>query len=135
MTALNHSFIRMVSIFFKDGQNYALASLLYYTAGTFWGQKKFEDLLYLYQRASRHKTILNVDLLVDHAKTLIGKELSEYLYPLSQKMESCIKDILKPDNDTDIVFIVLLSLINRLEEIVEDRYIIVHDTSNKLKNY
>jgi len=121
--------------FFKDGQNYALASLLYYTAGTLWGQKQFEDLLYLYQRASKNKTILNIDLLADHAKKLVGKELSEFLYPLSQKMESCTKDILKPDNDTDIVLIVLLSLVNRLEEVIDDPYIIIHDTSRKLKHY
>jgi hypothetical protein len=121
--------------FFKDGQNYALASLLYYTAGTFWGKKQFDDLLYLYQRASKSKTILNIDLLTDHAKSLIGKELSEFLFPLSRKMESCFKDILKPNNDTDVVLIVILSLINRLEEIINTGYIIVHDTSNKLEIY
>jgi len=121
--------------FFKDGHNYALASLLYYTAGTLWGKKQFEDLLYLYQRASKNKSILNIHLLTDHAKSLIGKELSEFLLPLSRKVESCTKDILKPDNDTDIVFIVILSLVNRLEEIIDREYMIVHDTSNKLKTY
>jgi hypothetical protein len=121
--------------FFKDGHNYALASLLYYTAGTLWEKKQFEDLLFYYQRASKSKTTLNINLLADHAKSLIGKELSEFLLPLSQKVESCIKDILKPDNDTDIVLPVILSLINRLEEIVDNEYIIIHDTSNKLKIY
>ena len=121
--------------FFKDGQNYALASLLYYTAGTLWGKKQFEDLLFFYQRASKSKTIININLLTDHAKSLIGKELSEFLFPLSRKVESCIKDILKPDNDTDIVLPVILSLINRLEEIIDSKYMIIHDTSNKLKIY
>ena len=113
----------------------SLASLLYYTAGTLWGKKQFDDLLYLYQRASKSKTILNIQLLTGHAKSLIGKELSEFLLPLSRKVESCTKDILNPDNDTDIVFIVILSLVNRLEEIIDREYMIVHDTSNKLKRY
>ena len=121
--------------FFKDGHNSALASLLYYTAGTLWGKKQFDDLLYLYQRASKSKTILNIQLLTGHAKSLIGKELSEFLLPLSRKVESCTKDILNPDNDTDIVFIVILSLVNRLEEVIDREYMIVHDTSNKLKRY
>ncbi len=121
--------------FFKDGNNYALASLLYYTAPTLWGKKKFGDLLYYYQRASKNKSILNVNFLTNHAKSLIGKDLSEYLLPLSRNINSCTKDIFKPENDTDIVYIVVLSLITRLEETINGKYEIVHDTSKKLKTY
>ena len=121
--------------FFQDGQNYALASLLYHIGGTLWGAEQFEDLLYLYQRASRNKTELNVSLLIDRANSLIGKQLSEFLVPLASGDISCIHDITRSNSDTDIVLIVVLSLINYLEKIVYGEYIIIHDTSDKLTKY
>lgn len=121
--------------FFKDGQNYALASLLYYTTGTFWGKNQFENLLYCYQRASKNKTLFNINFLVDQAKLLIGNELSEILIPLSTNEDCCLSGILKRDNTTDIVDVVILSLISHLEKFIDEKYEIIHDTSLKLLSY
>jgi len=121
--------------FFKDGNDYALASLLYYAAERFWGKEQFDNLLYYYQRASKMKTIFNIDLLTDHAKSLIGNELSEILIPLSLKDDCCTRDVLNEENNTDIVFIVVLSLISHLEKYIDNQYLIIHDTSRKLQTY
>ena len=69
--------------FYKDGQNYALASLMYYTAPTFWGKDEFERILYYFQRASKTKLDVNVQILIEKAKItprkgIIRKPYSSY---------------------------------------------------------
>jgi len=79
--------------FYADGQNYAIASLLYYTAPIYWGEKNFLELLYIFQHANKTKSEVAINTLIEKAKSLIGKELYEFLLPLCIEYHSCIKEI------------------------------------------
>jgi len=121
--------------FFENGQNYALASLMYYTASTFWGEEELENLLYLYQRASKTKLDVNVQALIEKAKSLKGRKLSENLIPLIIEDRSCIRELKHSHTNTDAALIVLLSLINHIEKHLDQEYTIVHDKSKNLLTY
>lgn len=121
--------------FYENGQNYSLASLLYYTAPTFWGAKNYEEILFLFQRAEKSKTTVAVQALLEKAKSLQGKELAENLIPLAMESPECIKEIKNPRSNTDATFVVLLSLISHIEKHVTSEYEIIHDTSNNLRRY
>ena len=121
--------------FYADGQNYSLASLLYYTAPTFWGAENFEELLLLFQRVQKSKSAVAVQTLLEKAKSLMGQELSENLLPLVMEYPACIEEIRNPKSNTDAAFVVLLSLISHIEKYVDSEYEVVHDTSNNLRRY
>lgn len=121
--------------FYKDGHNYSLASLIYYTAPTFWGESGYEDILYLFQQAQKNKSDVAIQSLIEKAKSLKNRELSENLIPLSIEYDSCIKEIKTPKSNTDAALIVLLSLITHIEKYVPAEYNIVHDTSDNLRKY
>ena len=121
--------------FYEDGQNYSLASLLYYTAPTFWGKENYETLLFLFQRALKTKLDVNINVLIEKARSLKGRELSENLLPLAIEYNDCIREIKNPQTNTDAAFIVLLSLISHIEKYVNCEYTIVHDTSKNLSIY
>lgn len=121
--------------FYQDGHNYSLASLLYYTAPTFWGAVNFEELLYLFQQAERSKSDVALLTLIEKAKSLMGRELAENLYPLSIEHQACVNEIKNPKSNTDAAFVVLLSLISHIEKHVSSEYEIVHDTSKNLHRY
>jgi len=121
--------------FYEDGQNYSLASLIYYTAPTFWGKDNYETLLFLFQRALKTKLDVNVQALIEKARSLRGRELSENLLPLAMEHCDCIREIKNPSTNTDAAVIVLLSLISHIEKYVNCEYTIVHDTSKNLSNY
>jgi len=121
--------------FYEDGQNYSAASLIYKTAPTFWGEENFNELLWLFQRAERTKSDIAINALVEKTKVLGRIEFEEFLGPLSMGYPSCIESIKNPKVNTDVSFIVLLSLISYVEKHENDDYEIVHDTSNNLKKY
>ena len=121
--------------FYEDGQNYSAASLIYKTAPTFWGEGNFNELLWLFQHAEKTKSDIAVNALVEKAKTLKRIEFEEFLGPLSMEYESCIESIKNPKVNTDATFVVLLSLISHIEKYEDEKYEIVHDTSNNLKKY
>lgn len=121
--------------FYEDGQNYALASLLYYTAPTFWGEENFENFILLFQRAMKTKSDLSINVLVEKARSLSGKDLSENLLPLAMEYYDCIQEIKNLQTNTDAAYIVLLSLISHIEKYVNCEYTIVHDTSKNLLKY
>lgn len=121
--------------FYEDGQNYALASLLYYTAPTFWGEENFNNLLHSFQEAKKHRTTETVTKLIKQAKSLKGKKLSENILPLSAGYQSCLDEFSESSPDTDAAFIVLFSLISHLEKHIKTKYKIIHDRSNKLNKY
>jgi len=121
--------------FYENGQNYALASLLYYLAPTFWRKEEFESLLYYFQRASKTKLDLNIQILIEKAKAFQGKELSEHIYPLIIEDKDCINELKSPNFNTDVSFVVLLSLISYFEKHIEEDYQIIHDTSKNLLSY
>jgi len=121
--------------FYKDGQNYSLASLLHYTAPVHWGQENFDELLYLFQRAMRSKSHVAIQALVEKAKSLRGRELSENLLPLAMEAPECIREITTSPTNTDAAYIVIMSLISHIEKFVEQPYEIIHDRSENLLQY
>ncbi len=121
--------------FYEAGHNYSLASLIYYTAPNFWGAENYQELLYLFQHAVRMKSNVAVQALIEKARSLKGNELSEHLHPLSLGYRGCINEITNPKSTTDAAFVVLLSLISRIEKYTASEYEIVHDTSDNLRKY
>ena len=121
--------------FYEDGQNYSLASLLYYTAPTFWGEENFLELLYIFQHATKTKSDVAINILIEKAKALTGNELYEYLLPLCIRYHSCIEEIKNPSSNTDAAFVELFSLISHIEKYVNQEYRIIHDKSENLNKY
>jgi len=121
--------------FYRDGHNYGLASLLYWTAPALWGSGNFEDVLRLFQHTQRTKTDLAIQALVQKARSLRGRELSEHLTPLATEWTSCLEEIRHPKTGTDAALVVLLALIAQIEKFVTQPYQIVHDTSDNLRQY
>lgn len=121
--------------FHENGQHYGLASLLHYTAPSFWGAKNFKEILYLFQRAQRTKSDVAVQALIEKAKSLLGRELSENLMPLAMEHESCIKELKHPKTSTDAALVVLFALVSQIEKYVTRPYEVVHDTSENLNRY
>lgn len=121
--------------FYQDGYNYALASLLYYTAPRFWEKKNFDEILYLFQRALRSKSDVPIQALTQKAKSLQGRELSENLLPLAMEDSACIREIKTSRINTDAAYVVILSLISHIEKFVHEPYEIVHDQSDNLRQY
>ncbi len=68
--------------FCKDGQNYALASLLHTVGPALLGKAAFDDLLTAFQSAVKEKTPQALEALVNAARTLIWHELPEALGPI-----------------------------------------------------
>jgi hypothetical protein len=121
--------------FYQDGHNYGLASLLYYTAPNFWGKKNFDEILLLFQQAQRAKSDVAIQALIQKAKSLRGRELSENLLPLAMEDAACIREIKTSPLNTDAAFVVILSLISHIEKFVHETYEIVHDRSDNLRQY
>ena len=122
--------------FYENGQNYALASLLYYAGSTLWGEKEFYNLLYFYQRASKTKLDLNIEVLVDHAKTLFSRrEMPEVLGPIANRHRTCIEELKANEHSTDITYILVFGLVSHLEKYIKGPYKVLHDTSKALTNY
>ena len=122
--------------FFENGQNYALASLLYYTGSTLWGENDFYNLLYFYQRASKTKLDLNIEVLLDHAKSLFRRgELPEVLGPIANRHRKCIDELKTDEHGTDITNVLVFGLVSHLEKYIQYPYKVIHDTSKALTNY
>lgn len=122
--------------YYKGGHNLALASMLYYCAPAFWGQKEFDELLYYYQRTAMKGLDLNVNILVEHAKSIVlkGQECSEYLMPLANRNSEIIDSLSISTHKNDISWPILFGLIGRLEDDMSD-YMIKHDNTENMKNY
>lgn len=121
--------------FYKDGQNYALASLLYTVGPTLLGQAAFERLLFAFQRAVKDKTPEALHALVMAARTLNWRELPEALGPLALASPECLSAIATPGVSTDAAMVVLQSLITRMEVMAEGPYRVDHDQSKNLLTY
>lgn len=121
--------------FYEDGRNYALASLIYYAAPHFWGKDSFRDVLNLFQVALRSKSDVAIEALIQKAISLRGRKLSEYLLPLGARNAACIWEIKTSPLDTDVAYIVILSLISHIEKFVDEPYEVVHDRADNLRRY
>ncbi len=122
--------------FYEHGQNYSLASLLYYVGPTLLGRDAFEGLLAAFQRAMKEKTPESLGDLVNAARTTNWQELPEALGPLAQYADSeCLNAIATPGVTTDAALVVLQSLISRMEEMASGPYRVEHDRSKNLLTY
>lgn len=120
---------------YEDGGNYSLASLLYYTADTLLKGDNFRDILYLFQHAIKSKSEVSVVALIEKVKASPWQELSEAFGPLAHESSSCKEAIMHKDVSTDGAYVVLLSLISRLEALLNQSYEIIHDRSKNLEQY
>lgn len=122
--------------FYENGQNYALASLLYHVGPTMLGAAAFEDLLTSFQRAIKEKTPEALGNLVNAARRTQWEALPEALGPIAQyAAPECLDVIATPGVSTDAAFVVLQSLICRMEEMAPGPYRVEHDQSKNLLTY
>lgn len=121
--------------FYEDGQNYALASLLYTSGPTLLGKKAFDTLLFAFQRAVKEKTQDALRELVLAARHLNWRELPEALGPLVHASPECLSAIVTPGVSTDAAMVVLQSLISRIEVMADGPYRVEHDQSKNLLTY
>ncbi len=120
---------------YEDGGNYSLASLLYYTADTLLKGNSFREILSLFQYAIKSKSEVSVSSLIERIKSSPWRELPEAFGPLAHESTSCIESIMHKDVSTDGAYVVLLSLISRLEAVLSQGYKIIHDRSKNLEQY
>jgi hypothetical protein len=121
--------------FYKDGYNYALASLLYCVGPTLLGKAAFDSLLKAFQIAVKEKTLQAQDVLVKVARKLKWRELPEALGPLAFGAPECLSAIATPGASTDAAMVVLGSLISRMEVMAAGPYRVEHDESKNLLRY
>ena len=122
--------------FYADGQNYSLASLLYFTGPTLLGKNVFDALLSTFQFAMKEKTPKALNDLVLAARATKWRELPEALGPLaSYAAPECLAAIATPGVSTDAAFIVLQALISRMEAMTDGPYRVEHDQSKNLLTY
>ncbi|RUV71553.1 MAG: hypothetical protein EOR26_25710 [Mesorhizobium sp.] len=122
--------------FYENGQNYALASLLYSAGPTILGKEEFDALLAAFQRAVKQKTPGSLRDLVLAARKTGWRELPEALGPLAQyAAPECLDAIATPGVNTDAALVVLQSLISRMEVMADGPYRVEHDQSKNLLSY
>ena len=118
--------------FYEDGQNYSLASLLYRTGPSLLGKMEFDALMTAFQRAINEKSSEAISDLVLTIRRVRWKELPEALGPLAYASPECLAAICTPGLTTDAAFVVLLSLISRMEVMAGGVYRVEHDRSKNL---
>ncbi|CAD1792258.1 DUF3800 domain-containing protein [Xanthomonas arboricola pv. pruni] len=122
--------------FYEDGQNYSLASLLHVTGPTLLGAGALDRLLASFQRAVKEKSSEALADLVTAARASRWQELPEALGPLAQfAAPECLQAIATPGVTTDAAFVVLQSLVSRMEAIADGPYRVEHDQSKNLLTY
>lgn len=122
--------------FYEDGQNYSLASLLYTVGPTLLGKGALDRLLASFQRAVKEKSPESLAALVDAARASRWQDLPEALGPLAQfAAPECLEAIATPGVSTDAAFVVLQSLVSRMEAMADGPYRVEHDQSKNLLTY
>lgn len=122
--------------FYEDGQNYGMASLLYTVGPMLLGKAAFDGLQAAFQRAVKEKTPQTLNDLVVAARKTKWQELPEVLGPLAEyAAPECLEAIATPGVSTDAAFVVLQSLVSRMEEMALGPYHVEHDQSKNLLTY
>jgi hypothetical protein len=121
--------------FYEDGRNYAMASLLHFAGESLLGAKECAHLEAAFQHAVHVKTPASLNYLVEAARATNYQSLPEVMSPLVLATPSCLGAIATEGVNTDAAFVVLQSLINRLEVIADGPYWIEHDRSHNLLRY
>ncbi|MGO4319341.1 hypothetical protein [Agrobacterium sp. MCAB5] len=121
---------------YADGQNYAMASLLYTIGPTLLGEAGFNELMTAFQLAVKDKSPLSRVRLTSAARNVRWTEVPEILGPLAQYASpECWDAISNPDVTTDAALVVLQSLISRMEVMAAGPYRVEHDQSKNLLTY
>ena len=120
---------------YADGRNYAMASLLVAVGPVMLGEQAFNKLLAQFQRTVKSKSESDLSALVEIVRELPWLQLPEILGPLAMRSQDCLSAIANPNANTDAAFIVLQSLISRMEVMATGSYFVEHDQSENLKNY
>lgn len=122
--------------FYENGQNYAMASMLYMAGPPLLGRKEFAALMDAFQSAMKEKGPQSLQTLVEAARATKWRKLPEILGPLAQYADrDCLSAIATPGLSTDIAIVVLISLITRMEVMAEGAYRVEHDQSKNLSTY
>lgn len=122
--------------FYANGQNYALASLLHMAGPPLLGEAAFADLMAAFQQAMKEKSPASLQQLVEAARATKWREMPEALGPLAQYADpDCLSAIATPGVSTDLAFVVLTSLITRMEVMTNGPYRVEHDQSKNLATY
>jgi hypothetical protein len=122
--------------FYKNGQNYAMASLLTMAGPALLGQAALDKMLVAFQHAVRHKTPEALKALVTSTRATRWREFPEALGPLAlYAAPECLSEIAKPGVNTDAALVVLQSLISRMEIMADGTYRVEHDQSKNLLTY
>jgi len=121
--------------FYKDGQNYVLASLMYNAGPTLLGEAAFDDLLATFQWTVKEKTPQALEALTKAARKLNWRKLPQALGPLALGAPECLSAIATPGVSTDAAMVVLQSLITRIEVMAAGPYQVEHDHSENLLKY
>ncbi|MDE8757577.1 MULTISPECIES: DUF3800 domain-containing protein [Rhizobium] len=120
---------------YVDGRTYAMASLLYTVGPTFFGREGFDELLTAFQLAVKEKSPLSRIRLVSAARNVDWRQLEEVLGPVVEACPDCWEAIVTPGVNTDAAWVVLQSLISRMEAMAEGPYRVEHDQSKNLTTY
>jgi hypothetical protein len=122
--------------FYKDGQNYAMGSLLAVAGPTLLGKSEFEALLVAFQRATKEKSAAALRGLVAAARRTKWQEFPEAIGPLARDAApECLSAIATPGVTTDAAIVVLQSLITRMEVMSAGPYRVEHDQSKNLETF
>ena len=122
--------------FYENGQNYAMASLLYRAGPAVLGESELATLFSAFQRAVKNKTSESLLELVAAARRTRWQQLPEVLGPLAKyAAPECLGTITANNVNTDAVPVVLQSLMSRTEVLAEGPYRIEHDESKRLVAY
>lgn len=121
---------------YTDGRNYGMASLLHTTGPTLLGTEDYEELLFAFQNAVKHKDHPSRIRLNSAAKNTKWQNLPEILGPLGKFASvECWDAISTPGVSTDAALVVLQSLISRMEIMATGPYRVEHDQSKNLMTY
>lgn len=121
--------------FNANGNSIVLASAIYYAAPRLWGEGKLDELLQLYQTASKEKTPEAVDALSTCVRSIEEAQLASELDPIADKHQAFVEEITSKDTSTDISYSLMWGLITQLEKLAGGPYNIIHDTSKSMRRY
>jgi hypothetical protein len=121
---------------YEDGANYGMASLLHVAGPTLLGRVQFDRMMSAFQAAMKVKTPQALSDLLAAARATNWRELPDVMGPLAHVgYPGCLEAIATPGVDTDVAFIVLQSLITRMEVLSAGPYRVEHDQSKNLNTY
>ncbi|MBD1555137.1 DUF3800 domain-containing protein [Pseudomonas typographi] len=121
---------------YKEGQNYSMASLLYYAGPGVLGREAMAALEKAFQDAMKLKTSESLAHLVTRAQAADWQALPEAIGPLAQFADQeCLEAIATPGVTTDIAFIILMALITRMEAMAAGPYRVEHDQTKNLATF